>query len=206
MTFQAIKSTLASATVLVATLLVAMPASALQVVPVETKFEFTGTCSDCDLLSEPVIATLVLEGYLAGTPIQASHFVSLSYVGSDKAAAFTVTRSGAGGSDLFDPESNIGGSLGASSGAADFHLIFGDGWGLVTKAAADQNGDNWYVCSRNPNGFGGNFGYCDLAGLLHADVGQGQWSAAAVPEPASYVMMGLGLLGLAATARRRAAA
>ncbi len=54
---------------------------------VGTTFNFSGTCTDC---SGTGTATLVLSNYTLGTPITTSNFLSLTYNGTNRQAAFTI--------------------------------------------------------------------------------------------------------------------
>ena len=183
--------TVASATLAVGGLLAAGNAAALVSIPVQTTFNFTGTCSDCILSSPPVIATLVLEDYTAGAAIAIANFVEFTYNGSDIVDPFTVTR------DTFYPEfsDTVSGAIPAAGGAAAFRISFGDVIGFESTTSGI-----WFACAPGSGVY--NAGSCSL--FRHNDVGIGAWSASApVPEPASMLMMAIGVAGLAGMAMRR---
>jgi hypothetical protein len=171
--------------------------------PPQTTFYFTGSCTDCTLNSSPNIGTLVLEGYTPGDAITETNFVAFAYNGSNLVDAFTVTRSdvtpflgvGTGYTFSADSSDTVSGAVPAAGGHAAFRISFADVIGFESTTAGA-----WFACAPGPSGY--NSGSCDL--FHHNDVGTGAWSTSAVPEPASYALMGLGVLGLAALRRRAA--
>lgn len=182
-------------------LVVSTGAAALVLGPPQSTYFFTGTCSDCTLDSPPAIGTLVLEGYTPGDAIQNLNFVSFAYDGSNLVDPYSVTRNDVavrnpslrnfgfdptGGSDL------AAGAVPAAGGAARFQLRFSDN--LKFETALDGQ---WFTCA--PKGAVFYSGSCNL--VINNDHGSGGRSTSAVPEPGSYALMGLGLLGLAGLRR-----
>lgn len=183
-------------------LLASGSALALVVGPPQTTFYFTGTCADCTLTSPPEIGTLVLEGYTPGAAITEANFVAFAYHGSNLVNAFTVTREtttpflGVGNdyTFVFASPDTVSGAIPAAGGAGAFRIEFVDGIGFESTTSG-----SWFACAPGPGGFYS--GSCNA--FRHNDIGTGGWSpTAAVPEPASYALMGLGVLGLAALRRR----
>lgn len=185
---------LAAAALAGAGLLAPPAALALAAAAPQTTYHFSGVCTDCTLDSPPSIGTLVLQGYSPGDLIQAGNFVSFTYNGSNLVFPFTVNAADLspfpGSADV------LTGAMPAVGGAAAFRVVFQDGIGFESTTAGD-----WFACAPGPAGY--NSGSCNL--LRHNDVGTGTWSTTAVPEPASFVLMGLGILGGAGLRRLRAA-
>lgn len=193
-------------TVAAAALLASAAGSAQAVValPVLSSFEFSGTCVGCLPANEALRGTLVLQDYLPGTPILAVNLVSFSYAGSNMVDAFRVVGWDDGsGAYVFNPDTldTISGAIGAGGGAADFSLTYLDGIGFKTSSLG-----TWSACSPGTSGYYS--GDCSPFVALPAgsDRGVGTWSAAAVPEPASWLMLALGTVGLMGLRSRRLAA
>ena len=163
---------------------------------------FSGNCEDCaqtaDVAVYPVTASLTLVDYVPGTGIVDANFVSFSYRGSNLVYAYTVDAASSTPTSTQPPVSfrfnsdfdSVSGNISSPlPNAREFALRFSDG--LFFQTLSDGS---WSTCAPGPSGFYG-AGSC----FSPADFGNGgSWlPAAAVPEPTSYGLMALGLLGLA---------
>jgi hypothetical protein len=130
-----------------------------------------------------------------GTDISTADIISFSYAGSNLVNPFTWYGEAR---DLPDPSSlSIRSATGkVAAGAQQLRLDGDDGQGFMTTSEG-----NWWVCSSGVNGY--NSGSCDV--FRNNDYGTGSWSnsPSAVPEPASMLLMALGLAGVGAAAARR---
>jgi hypothetical protein len=139
---------------------------------VESTFAFSGLCSDC---SGSVTATLTLANYTQGDPLTATNFIAFTYGGSNLLPGFTI---------LADDLVFIEGAIPASLPATARVIIIGD-------------------LSPTPMGFLSDPSSFWTAGIPIEDNGtNGIWSVAAVPEPASWALLGASLLLLGAARSR----
>lgn len=161
-------------------------------------FEFYGTCSDCTLNTAPggPLAVLLLDfGYALGSPIGVADIIGFTYVGSNLVFPYAVTGGAFSQDESFMPDIYLAtGAISANPGPQDFRVEFVDGQVFASTAQGA-----WYTCSTGPAGFYS--GTCNLT--ANQDIGAGSWNQP-VPEPATYGLMGLGLLGLAWAKRRQA--
>lgn len=206
--------------------LAATSAHAVLEVPSNTlTFNFYADCLDCSINAPEgaPAAVLVLENYVPGDALSmdnfGEHFVSFSYAGSDIVAGFSLTKTtydwGWGpevGVDftVYRPEgvesratsvSYFSGALGVNDGPYDFLIDWDDGLRFTSSASPFGDGSNWYMCSVGTEG-GYYRGTCSH--LFNQDYGIGQWnSPSAVPEPATWALVGLGLAVVGVSVRRR---
>lgn len=163
-------------------------ASALAVVPqpiVLSQFNFSGICNDCNQneslpgFHKPVTAELLLNNYKLGDQISGLNFVSFHYDGSNLYHAFTIDKNNV--NPFF-----LSGAMTTLSGFENFMVLsntdfftsstFGGFWSLGSATTFFNNLDD-------DNGSNGTF-------------------TKAVPEPSSIALLGLGLLGFAASRRK----
>jgi hypothetical protein len=127
----------------------------------------------CTDCSGSVTATLTLANYTQGTELTPANFVAFTYDGSNLLPSFTILPA-----ELAHIEGNIPAALP------------GPAFLLITTLGPE-------VFSSNGFGF-----WCAGTGC-QGDFGtNGIWSAAAVPEPASWALLGASLLLLGAARRR----
>lgn len=187
------KHTLAAAGLLAATSL----AQAGVAAPPDVTYYFNANCADCAVASNSAtygaLGTLVLNGYVEGTPIESSNFVSFRYSGSNLLDPYSVTLTGDDG-DANTVDHSFGsasGSLGAVFAAAyRVSLSFGDGLEFDTYENAE-----WFTC-----GVQGNVYYAvECSWANNQDMGVGMWGLTAtvtlgpggngVPEPGTLALL-----------------
>ncbi len=173
-------------------------------VPPATTYYFNANCVDCAVASNSatygVLGTLVLDGYVEGTAIDSSNFVSFRYSGSNLLDPYSVTLTGDDG-DANTVDHSFGsasGSLGAVFAAAyRVSLSFGDGLEFDTY----ENGE-WFTCGVKDNVY-----YAvECSWANNQDIGLGQWGLNAtvtigpggnrVPEPGTLALLALAALGV----------
>lgn len=136
---------------------------------------FTGQCTDCFGGAGMATATLVLQNYTPGDPIQSSHLVSFTYDGTDLLGPYVVTP---------DTLAGISGAMPESPPAFASFAIWIDEPGFFRLFGTGLNGD-WSIDDDGFDDFGT----------------QGIWS---VPEPATLLLSlaGLAALGVVRPQRR----
>lgn len=172
--------------------------------PVLSTYYFNANCTDCaeaaNVATYGVLGTLVLQDYTAGSAIAIENFVSFDYSGSNLAPAFTITPGNF---------PTVSGSIpdGLPS-PAEFVIEYGDRLGFH----AHPDG-SWFVCAPGTSAPYASQASC--TDMWNNDTGTGQFGLTNttvlgpgdplnVPEPASALLVGLGLW--AASSRRRRAA
>jgi hypothetical protein len=140
----------------------------------DTTFNFTGTCTlDC---TGTVTATLVLQNYTIGNPLNNMNFVSFAYHSS---VFPNITVNGGNFGGLF-------GQFNSLPGPANVNLI-GNGFQFISGFVTN---DGWCAGLSCSGDFGKN----------------GQWSVVPLPTTLPLFATGLGALGFLSWRRKRKAA
>jgi hypothetical protein len=159
-----------------ALLVMTAASGSLQAAPIT--YTFTGSCSDC---TGTATATLQLQNtYTPGNTVTLADLISFTWDGTDLVSAFTVLST--------DTINSFDGTLPVAPGGIGDLIILTDHYyfasGSFSSAADAWEAGNYDVVSSN-------FG--DAANFATAET----------PEPASFLLIGGGLIGLATLRRRK---
>ena len=193
------KASVSAVAVAVALLGMASFSAQATVIPPTTTFLFNSLCEDCvtdesdSSKNHPVSATLVLNGEY-GTGVKTfvkDDFVSFSYSGTNKLAAYEIT---AANLEFFEGLYN-GDAEGSWGRDFNLNVTFADANHFFMAYQQIEGADFWDTgTTNNPADTGGSVNWQNANNVPNQST---------VPEPATMLLLGAGLAGLGLTRRRK---